>query len=153
MCNVVYLSTTSTEDLALRNTDFVRFSKDPEKMKWMTTEQSKYLGFPQKWFVGSKTGCSCTFRYLMPECVELGFGEPEDWFPESADSIQGTLQVISIIRELVAKEEQVDCVDFLSGGSNEVVPLAGETEVNLRKIRDQDFRFFENYRFIFSSKI
>ena len=50
--------------------------------------------------VGSKSGCSCTFRHLYS--IELGFGEPVDWYPEEPDAIEATIQLASTIRRLAA---------------------------------------------------
>jgi hypothetical protein len=85
MCYAVYISTDSTEDLSKRNSELVRFEKvtDPN-----ADPCTRLLDLPNQWYVGSKTGCSCTFRHLMS--VKLGFGEPEDWYPEEQDDVDAT---------------------------------------------------------------
>jgi|SRR5262245_54395680 len=139
MCYSLLLSTTSNRDLAAHNNELVRFSRDLP-----TIDAVSDLKHPHKWYVGSRSGCSCSFRHLYS--VELGFGEPVRWYEEESDDIEATLQVIAIIRELVAGGESVDCIDAWpteTASTNElIVPLA--------TVSDREFRFFENYHFIFT---
>ena len=75
MCYGVYISTDSPENLAERNSALVRFEKVTD------VDAAPCIGvldFPNQWCVGSKSGCSCTFRHLYS--IELGFGEPESWY-------------------------------------------------------------------------
>lgn len=148
MCYMTLLSTTSTDDLSLANNDLVRFSQELPGIP-----EEKYLVFPRKWFVGSKSGCSCSFRHLYVSSVVLGFGEPEDWFPEEASDVEATRQVIAAVRALVEKGHSVDLVDIWTHGQDEAGPLDGEVDVNLREVADASFRFFENHRFTFSNRI
>ncbi|MDD5271596.1 MAG: hypothetical protein PHU14_02640 [Methylovulum sp.] len=141
------LSTTAEDDLALNNNGLVRFSSELPKIP-----EAKYLGFKNHWYIGSESGCSCGFRHLCTGSVELGFGEPEDWYPEEASDIEATRQVIAIIRNLVARGEFVDCIDAWAHGQETAEPLAGDLEINLAKINDASFRFFENHRFLFSNQ-
>ena len=115
--------------------------------------EEKYLAFPYKWFVGSQAGCSCSFRHLYITSVELGFGEPEDWFPEEENDITATHQVISVIRSLIERGERVDVIDAWDDGKTEAVPLGGDIEVNLKEVGNESFRFFENHRFSFDNRI
>jgi len=104
-----------------------------------------HLLYSNKWYVGSRTGCSCSFRHLYGP--EFEFGIPEDWFPEEKADIDATLEFIRLIRALVIKGEHVDCIDTWDGqGAGE--PVAS-LPVNLSKIRDEEFRFFENHHFDF----
>jgi hypothetical protein len=138
------LSTTSKDDLVLNNNELVQFSKSLPGVS-----QEKYLGFKNKWFLGSKSGCSCSFRHLSGGSVELGFGVPEDWFKEEAEDIEATRQVITAIRSLVERGERVDCVDSWTHDKQDADELSGTVEVNLSEVGDESFRFFENYRFVF----
>jgi hypothetical protein len=140
------LSTTSSEDLAFGNNDLVRFSKVLPDLP-----EEKYLAFPNKWFIGSQAGCSCSFRHLYVTSVELGFGTPEDWYPEKVNDIAATHQVITLIRSLVEKNEEVDLIDAWADGKTEALPLDGDIEVNLKEVSNESFRFFENHRFSFES--
>jgi hypothetical protein len=142
------LSTTSAEDLSLDNSELVRMSTQLPDLPEKT-----YLAFPNKWFIGSQSGCSCSFRHLYVSSVELGFGEPEDWFPEEASDIEATHQVFTLIKSLVAKGEKVDVVDAWADGKSEVVPLSGDIEVNLKIVSENSFRFYENHRFTFANRI
>jgi hypothetical protein len=142
------LSTNSPADLALRNGPLVRFSRDMPGLP-----EERYLEHEHKWFIGSRYGCSCGFRHLAVGSVELGFGEPEDWYPEEAEDIQATLRVIAAIRQLVDAGAQVDCVDAWAHGQVEAAELAGSLGVDLAVVGDAAFRFFENHRFVFFDNV
>ena len=142
MCNMTVLSTSSKADLALHNNELVQFSRQlpgiPEEI---------YLRNQNKWFIGSASGCSCEFRHVS--AVELGFGLPQEWYQEEQSAIDATRQVVAAIRELVSQGERVDCVDAWAHGQTVPDPLAGELEVDLAAITDEEFRFFESHRFVF----
>jgi len=147
MCYVTLLSTTSEDDLARNNSGLVTFSRVLPGVP-----EEKYLRYHSKWYIGSKAGCSCDFRHLVASSVPLGFGEPEGWFPEDRENIEATKQVISVIRKLVSAGAEVDCVDAWAHGKEEAEPLAGDLEVDLAEVSDARFRFFEAYRFTFTSR-
>ena len=143
MCYELILSTTSSADLSQFNDDGLRFDNSySERLSF------KYLLYPNKWYIGSRTGCSCSFRHLYEP--EHGFGAPEAWFPEEPADIEATLKFIRLVRSLIAQGERVDCVD-LWAGSDAVPTLPVSMRVNLRTLRDEEFRFFENYHFDFES--
>lgn len=142
MCYSLILSTTTDEDLAVRNSEFVRFSRDlPGGV------EAIQLQYPEVWYVGSKTGCSCTFRHL--NSPELGFGAPEDWYPEEADEVEATLRLIEIIRELVEHGFSVDCFDAWIEGDGSCAG-AGRINVDLGTLQDDAFRLIENHYFDFT---
>lgn len=147
MCYMILLSTTSTDDLSIGNNELVSFTA---ALPGIPEEQ--YLAFPNKWFIGSRSGCSCSFRHLYISSVELGFSEPVDWYPEEAADVEATRQVIAVIRSLVAKGEKVDCVDAWAHGQPLAAALVGEVDVDLGKVGDASFRFFENHRFTFHNQ-
>ena len=141
MCYVVLLSTTSAEDLARLNSDLLRFSRElPDE------PATQALAYPQRWYVGSKTGCSCTFRHL--HSIELGFGPPVDWYPEEGDEIAATLEFIAVVRALVEAGARVDCVDAWSGEAG-THGFGEPLGVDLSTLADADFRFFEDRCFDF----
>jgi len=72
MCYAVYLSTDLATDFSERNTDLLRFKRVDDSIADPCTA---LLEFPNQWYVGSKSECSCTFRHLHTSAVELGFGE------------------------------------------------------------------------------
>ncbi len=144
MCYMTVLSTTTKEDLSIYNNEFFQFSKEYEFIP-----EAKYLAFQNKWLLTAEFGCSCGFRHLCGGSVELGFGEPEEWFPEETSTIEATRQAIEVIRSLVEKAEQVDCVDAWCSNQEEAEPLEGDLDVNLASTENLSFRFFENYRFNF----
>ena len=140
MCYALLLSTTSNEDLSQYNREEIRFNQAvPEHLP------VNRLLYPSKWYVGSRTGCSCSFRHLYEP--DLGFGVPEDWFPEEESDIQATQIFVRFVRSLLAKGKKVDCIDAWEGNSE--MPFAQLT-VNLSQIRDEEFRFFENHHFDFA---
>lgn len=141
MCYALLLSTTSEEDLARRNNELIHFEQNlPEIIA------CEKLIYQQKWYVSSQEGCSCGFRHLYS--VELGFGEPVDWYEENISDIEATKQFISIVRELIHAGYKVECIDAWWSGSE--LPYR-EMDVNLDLITDEKFRFFENHKFNFVS--
>lgn len=140
MCYALLLSTTSNEDLSQYNREEIRFNQAvPEQLP------VDRLLYPSKWYVGSRTGCSCSFRHLYEP--DLGFGVPEDWFPEEESDIQATQIFVRFVRSLLAKGEKVDCIDAWEGNSE--MPFA-QLLINLSQIRDEEFRFIENHHFDFA---
>jgi hypothetical protein len=143
VCYSICLSTDSDLDLSARNSELIRFSKET-----IPEPYHSLLIYPNRWYVGSKSGCSCTFRHLYS--VELGFSEPVAWYEESEADIAATLAFVKIVRNLLEWGCQVDCVDAWVGTQREEVT---EISVNLDEITDQQFRFFENHHFIFESSM
>ena len=141
MCYVLLLSTTATEDLTVHNNDLVQFSRALPQLADVTA-----LKYSNTWHIGSKSGCSCTFRHLYS--VELGFGEPVDWYPEDPDVIAATVQVIRIVRPLLAQGHHVDCIDVWEHHEMDPGPK-GALDVNLSSLKDSECRFFENHHFTF----
>ena len=143
MCYSIYLSTDSDQDLSSRNSDLVRFKKEPIPEPYLSK-----LRYPNQWYVGSKTGCSCTFRHLYS--VELGFSEPVEWCEEDEYEIAATLTFIKVIRQIFKQGLKADCVDTWEGTQpGEMI----EISVNLDDIGDEQFRFFENHHFLFESRV
>jgi hypothetical protein len=141
MCYELILSTTSDADLSQFNDDGLRFDNSyPDRASFA------HLLYPHKWYIGSRTGCSCAFRHLYEP--EHGFGAPEAWFVEGPADIEATLKFIRLVRSLIAKGERVDCVDLWAG--SDVAPHPPiSMNVDLSQIREEEFRFFENYHFDF----
>lgn len=140
MCYELYLSTGSSEDLDKYNSEFVRF----ERPEHWDDKIAKVLQYPQKWFVGSKSGCSCTFRHLLEG--DLGFDEPQDWMPEEQDAVKATAQLYRVIASVVQGGDKVDCLDVWSG----IEPTQIKTiSVRLSLVPEKAFRLFENYHFVF----
>ena len=139
MCYALILSTTSGTDLSRFNSEEIRFDKNiPDRLP------SQHLLYANQWYVGSRTGCSCSFRHLYGP--EFEFSAPEDWFPEEKADIEATLSFIHLIRSLANKGEHVDCIDAWEGDHTEALHLR---PVNLNQVRDEEFRFFENHHFDF----
>ena len=142
MCYALILSTTSGDDLSRFNSEEIGFDKDlPDRLPFQR------LLYANKWYVGSRTGCSCSFRHLSGP--EFAFGIPEDWFPEEQSDVEATLTLIRLVRSLILKGEKVDCIDIWEGNHAE---HPQRMSVNLSQIRDEEFRFFENRHFDFVSE-
>lgn len=141
MCYALYLSTDSQKDLTKHNSDLVRFEpilNDDENHFTMLLKNRN------KWYVGSKSGCSCTFRHL--KSIELGFGEPEDWYREDQDETDATKELFYLIEQLIFCEDQVDCISIWEGSDPEDVV---KMDVQLSFLSEVSFRFFENHHFVF----
>ncbi|MBK8814833.1 MAG: hypothetical protein IPN42_04665 [Methylococcaceae bacterium] len=142
---MVLLSTDSPEDLTKYDKPLISFSTELPALA-----EALQLAYPYKWFVGSRDGCSCGFRHLYIGSVELGFGEPEEWFPEEAGDIQATVCFVKVVSNLLANGASVDCIDAWGHESSEA-DLSGTVDVNLNIISELKFRFFENHRFVFTA--
>ncbi len=141
MCYQVFLSTDTNEDLSVNDCDLVKFSKDfPFKLSEGT------LKYENLWHVQSEAVCSCSFRHLSS--TELGFGEPEDWYPEEDEFIEATEKFTQIIRAMLKRNIKVDCVDIWQDDTLKLNELPS-MDVDLSTIKDTEFRFFENYYFKF----
>jgi hypothetical protein len=140
MCYVTFLSTSSAEDLSARSTEFVRFEKD-----CFDEPAASVMLNEHKWYVGSGNGCSCAFRHLMSP--ELGFGHPVEWYREDGDAINATAHFEAVVRDLLARGHSVDCVDAWNGTeAGKIV----QRSVDLSALEPGQFRFFENYHFVFA---
>ena len=139
MCYMLYLSTDCAEDLAPRNTDLMRFEKPDPRFPAPPALQHAHV-----WYVGSKSGCSCTFRHLCRGNAEFDFREPEDWFPEEPDAIAATQQLYAVVAEIVRRGGQVDLADvWISEG----IPPLQTREVSLSQVSADHFRLFEGQLF------
>ena len=143
MCYSLYLSTDSPADLRVCSTDLVRFQK-AEDYEYKSAFIINLLEFPNRWFVGSKSGCSCTFRHLST--AEPWFGAPEDWYPEEQVDLDATRQLYDVMLTLLRSGQSVDCIDIWAGAEPKDLKT---TPVLLDDVPRESFRLFENYRFVF----
>ena len=143
MCYMLLLSTDSPEDLSANNDSHIAFSRELPGLP-----EETMLTYPHKWFVGSRHGCSCGFRHLYVGSVELGFGEPVDWYEEENEDIEATLRFVRIINGLLQSGAGVECIDAWRY-EDKPPQLSGTIEVDLSEITDRAFRFYENHRFVF----
>ena len=145
MCYDVYLSTNSPENLSNYNNELVKFTK---VVQAQNEPVAQHLSHSYKWYVGSKSDCSCTFRHLVS--IELGFGEPVDWYEEDQDEINATMSLYVVINSLVSSGHQVDCIDIWHGENPESFENLKTIEISLKKVPLQSFRLFENHKFVIS---
>ena len=139
MCYMLYLSTDCAEDLAPRSTDLLRFEKPDPRFPAPTA-----LKHAHAWFIGSKSGCSCTLRHLSRGNAAFDFQGPQDWLPEEPDAIAGTKQLYAVLAEILRCDGQVDLADVSIG---EEIPLLQPLEVSLSEVSADRFRLFEGHLF------
>jgi hypothetical protein len=141
MCFLIYLSTTSPEDLRLLPSKLYHLlplSKEDDPAI------ANLLENPSQWFIECQYGgCSCHFRHLMTG-GDLWFSPPEDWFPEDADDIEATKAVYDLLSKMLAEGHKVDLVDVWVGTKPEAIT---ERDVSLSEVDRDSFRFFENRKF------
>ena len=141
---MVLLSTDSSEDLSVHNDELVTFSRTLPPLA-----EVEALAHPHRWFVGSRHGCSCGFRHLYVGSVSLGFGEPQDWYPEEVEDLEATRRFLSVVKALLAAGACIDCIDAW-GHETDSSNLSGTIYVNFAEVSDREYRFFENHRFVLS---
>ncbi len=142
MCNTIYLSTTSNQDLSALSGSFFQIAQP-------TTEElefaREYLRYPHVWsLLGPHGDCSCHFRHLMVESSSLGFGGREDWFGEDDDDVNATQAVYDTFKILVDSGEKIDLID---GWNHEMTDDWESIDVSLAEVTRDTFRFFEDFRF------
>jgi hypothetical protein len=157
MCYVIYLSTTSDEDLGLLPQDDYIISRpteaDPPAILAL-------LSHPNQWVMLCRYGgCSCHFRHSsrgwLPGAksgtgVEASlpyFSPVEDWSPEDDDDVDATARVYDLVSRVVAEGHSMDLIDVLEGVVREEIRTL---DVSLGSISRESFRFFENYKFVFA---
>jgi hypothetical protein len=139
MCYAVYISTDSPEDLRLRNSDLVRFEAvDGTKEDPCIA----LLEHANRWYVGSKSKCSCAFRHLMS--IDLGFREPEEWYKEEQDELDATRELYADLTALLSAGHAVDLIDGWEGARPDDIKTL---EVSLDEVSQRAFRLFENHKF------
>ena len=140
MCYVIYLSTTSQEDLSQLPSKLYHFlpvteEDDPDIID--------LLDYPARWYLECQYGgCSCHFRHLGGSYLE--FAPPADWFPEDADDIEATKAVYEVLEQMLANRQNVDVVDVWTNAQPEAIK---DLDVSLSEVSKDAFRFFENYKF------
>ncbi len=147
MCNIVHISTTSEEDLALLPTDnyFIKRADEEEEDAHIAR-----LAHPHKWFLMCRYGgCSCHFRH----CNVLGNGDAEFLTPEEDELnanndddeyIEDTAAVYDLLTRLSNEGHKVDLLDSWNGDDLHRIKTV---EVSLSHVPREAFRFFEGYRF------
>lgn len=137
MCYVVYLATDCPDDLSGQSSDLVRFE---EPSRDAHPPSLPVLNHEHKWFVGSKSGCSCTFRHVSRGSADSGFRAPEDWLPEKQDEIEATHQLYATLRGIVQRGYQVQLLDCLDGDEDRG---AQSLDVSVTEVSADHFRLFE----------
>ena len=146
MCYLVYISTDFEGDLSRHSSDLIQFEKDFTNCE---PEVMDLLLYKYHWYVGSKAGCSCTFRHLSS--IELGFGKPVDWYEEQSDEIKATQNYYDVASNLIFSGNKLDCIQIWAGTKRGQIE---QLEVDISSVSRDAFRFFENYHFVFyNSKI
>ena len=141
MCYLVYMSTDFPGDLTQHNSILINFNKHFSNCE---PEIVDMLLYRHHWYVGSKSGCSCTFRHLSS--VEIGFGKPVDWYEENSDEIGATRIFYNVALSLISSGNKLDCIEICAGTRKDQIK---RLKVDLSTISRDEFRFFENHHFIF----
>ncbi|MFH0782409.1 MAG: hypothetical protein V2B20_10735 [Pseudomonadota bacterium] len=136
----MYISTNSDQDLAINNNKLIKFEKAQNEDEELPKE---ILSYKNIWYVGSASGCSCSFRHLMTP--DLGFSEPVDWYEEDGEDIEATKQLYDVLKKVLEKGKQVEIVDKWTQVESKDIK---EMEISLSEINRNEFRFIENYKFI-----
>lgn len=139
MCYQVFVSTDYSEDLSKHNSKLIAFETLADSNSDPCTV---LLAFPNKWFVGSKSVCSCSFRHLTS--IELGFSDPVEWYVEEKEDIEATGQLFDVLNHLIVSGFQVDLVDSWNDANPEEITTL---EVPFNKVSRTSFRLFENHKF------
>jgi len=142
MCNTIYLSTTSNQDLsALSGSYFQIVQPTTEEVEFA----EKYLRYAHVWaLLGPHGGCSCHFRHLLAESSDLGFRDLEEWWDEDNDHVISTRAVYDSFKSLVDRGEKLDLInawEFHMTDDWECI------DVSLAGVTRETFRFFEDFRF------
>jgi hypothetical protein len=142
MCYSVYISTDSGEDLTGRNSKLIGFMRAADVE---TDPCISLLSFPDKWLVTAPEGCSCGFRHLCRESVDLGFTEPQDWSPEGQEEIDATAELYRVLMGLLEGGHKVDLIDIWQAQTvpDDLITL----DVSLDQIPEKAFRLFEGHKF------
>jgi hypothetical protein len=145
MCYSVYISTNSSQDFSIYNSELVYF----EKMTDLSNNPCiTLLEFSHKWYVGSRTGCSCGFRHLAS--IEFGFSDPVDWYEEEQDDIEATSELYCVLLKLLSSGYHVDIVDLWQGTQPKDIITS---DVSLDEISATEFRLFENHKFNLNERL
>jgi hypothetical protein len=102
------------------------------------------LLYKYNWYVASKAGCSCTFRHLSS--LELGFGEPVDWYEENSEEIEATRNFYDVASSLIFSGNKLDCIEIWTGVRKDQIK---HLTIDISSIGRDEFRFFENHHFVF----
>jgi len=141
MCYFLYLSTDDDADLTAHNSPLLRFDRNLDQGDKAPLD---LLQFDHKWYVGSKSSCSCTFRLFFS--TDLGFHMPQDWCYEEPDKIEATGQFYDVIGQLVGRGKRVDCLSWwVDTPADKIVSM----DVDLAVVTRQTFLFLENHRYVF----
>ena len=144
VCYLLFVSTTTDEDLAALPSPLYRFVRDPAAD---TADMKALLAYPHRWFLECQYGgCSCHFRHVM-RADDRGFGPPEDWIPEEEDDIESTRAVYDLFARIIGSGHQVDVVDLWEGTPPEDLK---QIPVSLGQVPPESFRFLEGRRLVLS---
>jgi len=104
----------------------------------------KILDYPNYWFVGSESECSCTFRHLAFDDIIHDFNPPEDWRNEQKEEIDATQELYRTLDWLLSSGFKVDLVDmWVENQVEEIITI----NVSFNDVSENAFRLFEKYKF------
>ena len=144
MCYMIVFSTNSDEDLTRLKSALIQFSRDLP-----ASPRNSLLKYQNRWLLESEGGCSCGFRHLEGESIELGFCGPEEWWPEHEEKIAATRAAFEVFRSIAAQGYRIECIDNWMSDRMDFEPPLAEIEIVVDELAPEKFRFFEGYRFEF----
>ena len=138
MCHMVYISTSSDEDLAKIGSRYFSIrAVDPDE----GPDVDEALEYPSRWYISGRWGgCSCHLRYF-PDA--LGFHDGLDWWPEEPNAVEDTAAIYDMLQRLVAEGNKVDVVDLWN---DEAYDGFESITVSLSEVTREKFLFMENRR-------
>ncbi len=148
MCRLIYVSTTSEEDLGAVASEHIRFEP--------TTAQDDavvlaLLEHPRRWYLTREFGgCSCHFRHCMAIDSHTGeriidFEPPQPWLPEEPDDVAATVEAYEVFRRIVEEGYSLDIVDVWADARPETVESVA---VSVTEVPPDNFRFHDDRRLV-----
>lgn len=149
MCSTIYFSTTSDEDLGAIPSDLFSLHR---KTVESDRPQIELLSHSNIWHLRSYSGgCSCHFRHVLTAHSEEDFvpefSAPDEWILDEPHVIEATGAIYDVFKSLSDQGHLVDLVDRWSDSSLEEIETV---EVSFAQVSRDQFRFFDNYRFVFT---
>lgn len=140
MCQTVFLSTNSPQDLTQLELPVIGFTKELWKEDFLPL-----LKYPNQYMIIQKDeSCSCFARNIPSD---LGFVGAVDWMneEESDKDLQSTFLIHDVIKDLVNKGFEVDAIS--SWTENSLACISKPIIVHINEIPRNHFTFFDNTYF------
>ena len=134
MCYELYISANNPLKEQLKS-EYVSFEQINDAQR---NNLSSHLKHEFNYYIGSKAGCSCSFRYWEND---FGFTEPQDWTDEDPDDIKGTIALYKAIINLFPSSTLITIIPTWCGDD---IPSQETELINLDSIAENKFIIFTN---------